>query len=560
MEQIKFKDMPYTRPSKDEILASLAAFSKRAEEAESFSELEKVLEEYSSYINEINTLGTLSFIRFTQNTQDEFYVKENDFWDEVSPEINFSVTKFQEIIYNSKFRKELEEIFTPVFFDRIKLSLSVSDERLIPLEVETAKMVSNYTKLMSGLVVDFNGEKLPPSGIAKYATNPNRELREGAYTALGKKYMEVADQLDEIFDNLVKMRTKQANTIGQDVFSPLGYAHMLRTCYTKEDIAKFRSNVKKYFVPLVSKIKHHVQADLGLDRIAFYDDSIYSLKNTNPYGDFSEMFKNAEEMYDEMAPEASSLFRRMEAMETFDIESRPGKWGGGYQTELPKYGIPFILGNFNGSCDDIGTFTHEFGHALNASFNMQRKFASLLTLTMETAECHSMGMEFMTYPWMDKFFKDRLDDYKFTHIAGAIAFIPYGTIVDAFQQYIYDNPNLTPQERIEYWKELEREFLPYMDNSNIPFYGDGRRWQRQAHIFESPFYYIDYCLAQFTAFQFLAESVKDYDKALEKYLNFSKLGPTRSFTELIELSGLKSPFEEDSFKDIVKTVEELLGL
>lgn len=560
MNKIKVNDMPYARPNKDELIKKIKEFGERFDKANSASEQLDILKDYCSFNDEVSTMGVLSFIRFSQNTKDEFYTKENDFFDEVNPEISLATVEFAKKIYNSKFRKELEEVFTPQFFKSIELDMKISDERLVPLKVEESKLTSEYTKLMSGITVEFNNETLTPAGMAKYAFNPDRELRKNAYTTLGKKYMEVSDQVSDIYDKLVDVRTRQGKLLGYDGFSPVGYARMGRTCYNKEDIAKFRANVKKYFVPLVSKIKKIVKDKLGLDKICFYDDSIYTIEPTTPYGTVEEKFDAAQKMYDSMSEDTSELFRHMREIEAFDVLAREGKWGGGYMIEIPLYKTPFILANFNGSSDDIATFTHEFGHSLNGYFNFKLPYHQLYSLCMETAECHSMSMEFLTYPWMDLFFKERTDDFKFTHIAQAIAFIPYGTIVDAFQQEVYDNPNMTKQERIELWARLEKEFIPYMDNSGIPFYGEGRRWQRQAHIIESPFYYIDYCLAQFTAFQFLSLSLKDYDTAVNKYMTFSKLGPTRSFVELLELSGLKSPFKEESFIDITKSIEELLKI
>ena len=167
-------------------------------------------------------------------------------------------------------------------------------------------------------------------------------------------------------------------------------------------------------------------------------------------------------------------------------------------------------------------------------------------------------MEFLTYPWMKDFFGDRLEDYKLTHIMGGLSFIPYGTIVDYFQQTVYDNPDMTPAERNAFWAKIEHEFLPHVEFDDIPFYKEGRRWQRQMHIYESPFYYIDYCLAQFTAFQILSLSLEDWDKAYERYMKFLKQVGSKSFTELLEYAGLKTPFEEKPFIEVCDAIKKLI--
>ena len=208
----------------------------------------------------------------------------------------------------------------------------------------------------------------------------------------------------------------------------------------------------------------------------------------------------------------------------------------------------------------MDVLTHEFGHALEfyKSFFIDSEFLS--SISMETAEVHSMSMEFLAYPWIDLFFGDKTPEYKFYHIGGAVTFIPYGTIVDCFQQTCYDNPDMTPAERNAFYNKLEKEFLPHMTTEGIPALQDGRRWQRQAHIFESPFYYIDYCFAQFTALQFLALSQQDYKGAFDKYIKFLTYGGTKPFTELLSECDLLSPFEEDSFKLVVSACEKILGL
>ena len=272
------------------------------------------------------------------------------------------------------------------------------------------------------------------------------------------------------------------------------------------------------------------------------------------------MFDNASKMYNEMSEETGKLFDTMRESECFDVMSREGKWGGGYCEGLPKYKLPFILANWNGSAGDVDVLTHEFGHALEfyKSFFIESEFLS--SISMETAEVHSMSMEFLAYPWIDLFFGDKTPEYKFYHIGGAVTFIPYGTIVDWFQQSCYDNPDMTPAERNEMYNKMEKQFLPHMTTEGIPALQDGRRWQRQAHIFESPFYYIDYCFAQFTALQFLALSQEDYKGAFAKYIKFLNFGGTKPFTELLSECGLLSPFEEESFKLVVASCEKILGL
>lgn len=557
---MKVSQMPYKRVAKDEVLAKIKELTNAFAQAKTLDEAIKVIGEFDELKIEVMTMYQLAYIRFSQNTKDEFYVGEQDFWDEFAPGLSVAVTDFNKNFVTSPLSPKLREKYPPVLFKNIELQMKASDERAIPYEIEQNKLISQYTRLVSNILIEFNGEKLPPSGMAKYSMNPDRKLRKGASMATGAKYMEHAAELDEIYDKLVSVRTKAGKELGYETYSPLGYAKMTRNCYGKEDIAKLRENVKKHIVPLVGQLKERIRKEQGWDKVMNYDENIYTKEEPKPIGTPDEIFENGKKMYGEMMPVADKLFRKMCDIEAFDALSREGKWGGGYCITIDKYKTPFILANFNGTSGDIDVLTHEFGHALAADRAFEIKFPSLREPTMETAEVHSMSMEFLAYPWMEMFFGDKTPEYKFSHMAGALAFLPYGVIVDYFQQTVYDNPGMTPAERIAFWQKIEKEFLPHMHSEGVPFYGEGRRWQRQSHIYEVPFYYIDYCLAQLTAFQIFSLMEKDYKKAQETYMAFLVQGGTKPFTELLASVGLKSPFEEETFVDIANAVKRVLKI
>ena len=557
---MKISEIKYVRPDKEQVLAHLADIRQRMENAQTLEDFYAVHDEYKVYSEDLGTNMRIAFIRFTQDTRNEFYAAEQDYLDEIGPEISVANAKIANCYLTSKFRKQLEERFPAVMFKNLQMAVDAADPRIVEDRVEENKVTTSYTKLMSSIVIDFEGEKLTMAGIGKYFTSTDRDLRKRAVYAWGQAIEDNKEQLDEIYDKLVKIRTRMGRKLGYDGFAPLGYLQMQRNCYTKEDIARFRENVLKYLVPLASKIRNKVGKELGIDKQYYYDNGIFTVEEPKPIGTPQEMFDNASKMYNEMSEETGKLFDTMRESECFDVMSREGKWGGGYCEGLPKYKLPFILANWNGSAGDVDVLTHEFGHALEfyKSFFIESEF--LCSISMETAEVHSMSMEFLAYPWIDLFFGDKTPEYKFYHIGGAVTFIPYGTIVDWFQQSCYDNPDMTPAERNEMYNKMEKQFLPHMTTEGIPALQDGRRWQRQAHIFESPFYYIDYCFAQFTALQFLALSQEDYKGAFAKYIKFLNFGGTKPFTELLSECGLLSPFEEESFKLVVASCEKILGL
>ena len=245
--------------------------------------------------------------------------------------------------------------------------------------------------------------------------------------------------------------------------------------------------------------------------------------------------------------------------DAFDVDSRKNKWGGGYCTEFPLYKQPFILANFNGTAGDVDVMTHEAGHALNAYLIADNRFALEIGCGgMETAETHSMSMEFFTWPYMDKFFGADAAKYRFAHALDALSFIPYGTIVDAFQHIVYENPDMTPAERKAAWLELEHQYRPHISMDGMTYLEEGTRWQYQMHIYESPFYYIDYCLAQTAAFDFLLASQEDYDDAFARYIRLSKQGGEKLWTDLLPEAGFRSPFTPGALKELAEKVEALL--
>ncbi|MDD4290982.1 MAG: M3 family oligoendopeptidase [Clostridia bacterium] len=550
-------DIKYQRINKDQVIAKSKDLIDCFKQATSAKAQKAVMDSFFEYLSDVNTMFNLSYVRFSLNTNDEFYAKEQEFWNNTSPELSMLEVEFARAFLGSKYFDELKTYFPPVVIKNFELVVNGIDERIIPDMQQNHKVVTEYTNLINNVMVDFRGEKYTLASIAQFFTNDDRNVRREASIAYGNALNGVKTQLDEIYDRLVKIRTGMSKKLDMDNFVELGYLMMKRNSYDKYDIEKFRNNVKKHIVPAVAEIKEMLRQKFGWDKIYTYDNNVYTEREPRPIGTPEEIFDKGSKMYAELSPETSKLFDRMRKDKAFDVLPKKGKFGGGYCISLDSYRTPFILANFNGSAGDVEVLTHEFGHALAAEKAF--KYPSYeREPAMETCEVHSMSMEFLTYPWMELFFGDAIDDFKFQHIATGLAFIPYGTIVDYFQTWVYENPEATPAQRNQRWLEMEHEFLPHLSFDDLPFVSEGRRWQRQMHIYESPFYYIDYCLAQFTAFQFLALSLKDFDGAFNKYMKFVSCAGSMSYTELIDYVGLKSPFDEQAFIEVIEGVKTLL--
>lgn len=545
---MKVSEIPYKRYTIEEGRAAFSAFKASVAAAKSADEViaarKTFLDEWRNYTE----AASLSNCRFTLDTRSEFYQGEVAYYDENGPLFSQLMTEYGDMMLASPFRAELEAALGSRRFAFYELAKKTFSEKIIEDMQKENAVSTEYSKFMSELVFDFDGQKMPLSVLRGKLEDADRETRRKAAFAIGEGLKAVGPQLDDFYDRLVKIRDTMAKKMGYKDFIELGYYRMGRVDYNEKMVAGFRENVRKYLVPCVTKLKKEIADDLGLDRVTFYDDAVYVKGEIpRPMLDKAGIFDEAQKMYDDMSSDIGAFMREMREAEAFDVDSRDGKWGGGYCTCFPKEKQPFILANFNGGSGDIDVITHEFGHAY-AAYNVFRYGDEELDVGgMETAECHSMSMEFLCWPGMDRFFAEP-DKYRYTHLCSALSFIPYGVIVDEFQHIAYAHPEYTPEERKAAYRELEAKYRPYLDWAGIPYLEEGTRWQYQMHIFESPFYYIDYCLAQTVSLWFLKMSREDYCGTLEKYVGFSKKGGTEAFPALLAGVGIPSPFADGSLE------------
>ena len=556
---MKVSEMPYKRITVEEVKSEAEKIIEKIKAAKSAEDLKAERDEYNKISEDVETACALANCRFTLNTRDEFYNGEMDYYDNAMPLLAEIENEYKKAVLDSPHRAEAEKLINPRVFKGFEMSLKTfSPEVIEDLQAENS-LVTKYSKFMGELAFEFEGKKMPLSVLRGKLEDDSREIRKKAAEAIGKTMQENAATFDEIFDGLVKIRTEIARKLGYKNFVELGYYRMGRVDYDEKMVAAFRKSVETDIVPAVAQLKEKIRNRLGIDKIMYYDDAIsVTGEMPKPVIDTPAIFENALRMYRDMKGEIGDFMQRMLDAEAFDVEARDGKFGGGYCTTFAKYKQPFILANFNGTSGDIDVITHEFGHALAADYMF--KFAEPDYPTgMETHECHSMSMEFLCHPYMKDFFGKFNDKYRYKHIVDALSFIPYGVIVDEFQHIIYENPDLTPAERKAEYLKLEEKYRPYLSFEGIPYLEEGTRWQYQMHIFESPFYYIDYCIAQCVALGFLCLSLENYDEALEKYCEFLKSTGGISLSELIENAGLKSPFEENALGETARVAVEIIN-
>ncbi|WNS76969.1 M3 family oligoendopeptidase [Bacillus sp. DTU_2020_1000418_1_SI_GHA_SEK_038] len=557
---MSFENYTYTRPNLTELSKkfdeALAIFNG----AKSGEEQISAMKEINDLRNDIGTMFNLCYIRHSVDTNDEFYKAEQDYMDEIQPEVEGFVTRYYEALVKSVFRNEIEEKFGNQLFALAEAQLKVFSPEIVPLLQKENKLSSDYTKLIASAKIDFDGEERTLAQMEPFTQSIDRDVRKTASEARFGFLAENEEELDRIFDDLVKVRTEIAHKLGYNNFVELAYLRMQRTDYNAEMVAKFRDQVKEYIVPIATKLKERQRERIGVDQLKYYDEGFnFKTGNAAPKGSPEWIIENGQKMYNELSTETGEFFSYMREENLMDLVAKKGKAGGGYCTFIENYKAPFIFSNFNGTSGDIDVLTHEAGHAFQVYSSGKYEIPEYYWPTYEACEIHSMSMEFFTWPWMDKFFKEDTDKYKFAHLSGALLFLPYGVAVDEFQHWVYENNTATPKERKQAWREIEKKYMPHKDYDGNEYLENGGFWQRQAHIYNSPFYYIDYTLAQICAFQFWKRSRENHEDAWKDYVHLCSLGGSQAFTGLVSEANLISPFKDGCVESVVGEIESWLN-
>lgn len=555
---MKFSEFKYVHLNyedlKQEYEKRLGAL-KKSENADAFM---KVFSELNTFRGHIDSMRTICSIRHTINTADEYYDKENEYWDHTSPLLQAYEVELAKTMLESPFRKETD--IPEAYYLSLENTLKSFSEEIIEDMQEENRLTSEYGKLKASAKIEFEGETYNLASIAVKMNDDDREVRKNATIAYNRFFEENEDKFDEIYDSLVKVRDRMAKKLGYENFTPLGYIRMNRLDYDQDMVKKYRDQVIEDIVPLTVELRKKQAARIGVDSLKCYDLS-YKFKtgNPKPHGTLDELVEAALQMYTEMSKETGDFFQLMNENELFDLPTRENKEMGGYCTGIYDYKVPFIFANSNGTAGDVDTLTHEAGHAFQAYCTFKNvEIPDLMFPTMESAEIHSMSMEFFAHPWSHLFFKEDTEKYHYFHIADSLSFLPYGCLVDHFQHEVYNHPEMSKEERKACWRRLEKIYKPDVDYEGFDLLQRGGFFYRQGHIFQAPFYYIDYTLAQVCALQFFVRMLKKDEDCWKDYLHICSIGGTRTFTQIVKEANLIVPFEEGCLKEVAVRMKEEL--
>lgn len=556
---MQFQEYAYQHMDALSLQKQLSELAEQIQQAKTIEQVQDCIKKVDTIRRFVATQVSLVEIRHTVDTKDAYYTKEQEYLDTVLPELEKDYEKINRALLESSFLEELKHRLPETFFLQKEMDLKAFDPIIIEDMQEENRLMTKYQALIASAEIPFDGEIYNLSSLEVKTNSSDRIVRKRALQAYWNWFEQHEEEVAQIFDQMIKVRTRMAQKLGYDNFIALGYARMHRYDYNQEDVAKYRRQVLKDVVPLCSALYKRQQKRLGYDTLHAWDEKVEFLQgNPTPKYDRAALVKRAQKMYHELSKETGVFFDFMVEHELLDLDSKPGKAAGGYCTFMPDYKSPFIFANFNQTQHDAEVLTHEAGHAYQIYESRDIYPSDCVWPTYESCEIHSMSMEFFTHPWMQSFFEEDVNRYYYSHMAGSLKFLPYGVLVDHFQHEVYAHPEMSHQERMDTWRRLEKEYLPHKNYEEVEILERGGWWMRQAHIFMSPFYYIDYTLAQVCAMQFWARMENKDPKAFEDYQHICKIGGTLPFRKIVKEAGLIVPFEEGCLAQVTGSVSQWL--
>lgn len=573
----KFNDIEYKRPDFKQLKKRLRAITKAVQNAPDVQVLSELLLQSTQVLNTAETSYSLAYIRNTMDTTNPFYSAEIQFYNKALPTLQPYQKKLCEAVLASRHVEGLKKKYGVQLLNLYRANAATSSTKLVPLVAKHSKLGTQYSKTVAGCTTEFRGEQLNLYGLLRHMQAPSRTQRKAAYLKWAKLYEGVSVKLDKQYDKLVSLRRKMGQRMDTD-YIHLAYTQQNKFDYTPQDVAAFREQVLTVVTPLVAQMRLLQARRIGVDSIKYYDeDFLFKQGNPIPKGNQQQLLDFAAKMYHELSPETGEFFDFMTTHQLFDLPTRPGKHLGGYCTYLNHYKAPFIFSNFNGTSADVDVLTHEAGHAFELyTASRTQPIKDYYSATSEINEIHSMAMEFFAYPWMESFFGEQADSYRFAHLCDCIMTLPYLVCVDEFEHEVHSRP-MPAQDRKVLWRSLEKKYMPWRDYDGVAFLAEGGFWMQKQHVFIYPLYYINYALAQFGALELYSRCITDHryktqpqctteaenqcksgKQAWSDYLALCRAGGSKPYMELLKMANLSNPFAPGTVEQIIAPLRELL--
>jgi oligoendopeptidase F len=525
------------------------------------SDLEKWLIDMSELEAVISEDVSWRHIRMTCNTEDK-KLQENFtyFMMEIQPKIQPYADRLNRKLVDSSLTSSLEKEKYFTYLRSVKKSIELFREENIPIQSELSVLGQQYGAISGKMTVTVKEQEYTLQQAMKFLENPDRALREEVYRKVQERRLHDKDQINKLYSELIIRRDQMARNAGFSNFRDYKFVEMGRFDYTKEDCFRFHDSVKQYVLPLVEIINRYKQNKLGLDTLRPWDVDAEPANQQplNPFKTGDELLEKTVQCFRELRPFFADCLLTMKKMHRFDLESRIGKAPGGYNCPLAETGAPFIFMNAAGQMHDVTTMVHEGGHAVHSFLTHHLELSAFKEYPMEIAEVASMSMELFSMENWEIYFNNPEDlrRAKIQQLERVITIFPWIATIDKFQHWVYENPNHDLEQRTENWYRIYNEFSSQtIDWNGLDVY-QKNIWQKQLHLFEVPFYYIEYGIAQLGAIGMWMQFKKSKELALDHYLKALSLGGTKTLPELYEAAGLKFDFSGAYIKELMDFVEE----
>lgn len=517
------------------------------------SELEAVISEDASWRQIRMTLDT---------TNTEYEEAFTYFVSEIEPKMKPYFFTINQKLVDSPYTKDLDTTQYFPYLRSVKNSIELYREENIPIQSELSLLAQQYGVISSKMTIEHDGKEYTLQQAARFLQNPDRAVREEVFRKVAARRLEDKDQLDELFDKLLERRQQVAKNAGFDNYRDYKFRELGRFDYTAEDCFRFHEAVREHIVPLHSLLQQHRLQRLGLDKLRPWDTDAEPVGTNplHPFQDGNELSTKAEEVFTKLRPFFGDCLRTMQSMKRLDLDSRKGKAPGGYNCPLAETGVPFIFMNAAGTSGDVITMMHEGGHAVHSFLSHPLQLSAFKEYPMEIAELASMSMELFTMEHWDVFYKDatELQRAKVDELERVISVLPWIATIDKFQHWLYTNPGHTHQQREAAWLSILAEFSTGMvDWSGFDDYR-AAFWQKQLHLYEVPFYYIEYGIAQLGAIAMWRQYRGNKEAALDNYTKALSLGYTKTLKELYDTAGIRFDFSPTYIKELGEFVRNAL--
>ncbi len=519
------------------------------------SELDAVLEEDAAW----------RYIKMTIDTTNQAYSKDyNLFITEIQPKLSPLDDALNKIQNKSPYKDALmdDEAYR-IYFKSYDVQLQLFREENIPLEAELNELAQKYGVISAAQTIEMEGNEITMQKAAQYLKEQDESIREEAFTKMVARRRLDTEKLDELFTELIQKRHLLATNAGFDNFRDYKFEALGRFDYTKEDCFDFHNAIKTLIVPVIKEIQQKKLNQLGKEKFKPWELDFDPAGNAplKPFKTGQEMLEGTKKMFAKIDPYFSDCLKTMEQLGHLDLESKTGKAPGGYNYPLYEIGVPFIFMNAVGAQRDLVTMIHEGGHAVHSFLSRDLELTGFKNLPSEVAELASMSMELLTMPYWEEFYpnKEELKRAKNDQLESVLKVLPWIAQIDAFQHWIYENVNHSIAERHAYWATLSKEYGTGLTDWSGFEDQINTSWQRQLHLFEVPFYYIEYGIAQLGALGIWKNSIENYPKTIQDYKAALSLGYSKSIPEIYKTANIKFDFSSDHLTSLINFIKSELN-